>query len=182
MLNKTRTLDHEWLLPRPDQFYPVALSSWYGIGCMDADNGCSNVPFRPPKGPPSKVLGEVNPADLFTKHCISRERLMKIVDIFDCRFPGGRASLAPFTRTQSSNEVKVADVCGMSTDPDPILPHNVYSLEQLDSLYPSVDFPEDEIGEDIIDPEDDHMLKEDKKTVVEFLKALGEQGRRRKLD
>ena len=129
-----------------------------------------------------KVLGEVNPADLFTKHSISRERLMKLVDIFDCRFQGGRASLAPLTRTQDSNKVKVADVCEMAIDPDPIMPHNMYDLEQLNNLYPSVDVPEDEVGADFINPDEDHLFKEGMKTVAELMKALGEQGRRRKLE
>ena len=129
-----------------------------------------------------KVLGEVNPADLFTKHSISRDRLMKLVDLFDCKFLGGRASSAPLTRTQSSDKVKVADVCEMSIDPDPIMPHTVYTLEEMNELYPSVEVPEDDIGEDLVDPEDDYLLKEGKKTIVDFLRALEEQGRRRKLE
>ena len=107
---------------------------------------------------------------------------MKLVDIFDCRFQGGRASLAPLTRTQDSNKVKVADVCEMAIDPDPIMPHNMYNLEQLNNLYPSVDVPEDEVGADFIDPDEDHLFKEGMKTVAELMKALGEQGRRRKLE
>ena len=129
-----------------------------------------------------KVLGEVNPADLFTKHSISRDRLMKLVNIFDCKFMGGRASAAPLTRTQASDKVKVADVCGMTVDPDPIMPHTVYTLEEMNELYPSVEVPEDPVGEDFVDPEEDHLLQEGKKTVVEFLRALEEQGRRRRLE
>ena len=44
-----------------------------------------------------KVLGEENPADLFTKHSISRDRLEKLVGLFDCQFKGGRAESAPQT-------------------------------------------------------------------------------------
>ena len=33
-----------------------------------------------------KVLGEENPADLFTKHSLSKERLEKLVELFDCQF------------------------------------------------------------------------------------------------
>ena len=35
-----------------------------------------------------KVLGEANPADLFTKHSLSRERLKMLTGIFDCKFRG----------------------------------------------------------------------------------------------
>ena len=59
-----------------------------------------------------KVLGEVNPADLFTKHSLSRERLMKLVDLFSCRFQGGRAEAAPLTRTQGGGKTTISGAMG----------------------------------------------------------------------
>ena len=35
-----------------------------------------------------KVLGEENPADLRTKHSLSRERVEKLTSLFDCYFAG----------------------------------------------------------------------------------------------
>ena len=46
-----------------------------------------------------KVLGEETPADILTKHSLSKERLDKLVVLFDCQFKGGRAETAPQTRT-----------------------------------------------------------------------------------
>ena len=38
-----------------------------------------------------KVLGEENPADLLTKHSLSKERLLKLAALFGCHFRDGRA-------------------------------------------------------------------------------------------
>ncbi len=45
-----------------------------------------------------KVSGEVNPADVFTKHMASRERLSQLMRLFGCKFLGGRATSAPAMR------------------------------------------------------------------------------------
>ena len=45
-----------------------------------------------------KVLGTENPADLFTKHLPSEEKLKQLVGLFGCRFEGGRAACAPKMR------------------------------------------------------------------------------------
>ena len=45
-----------------------------------------------------KVRGEENPADLFTKHLSSRERIHDLLDFFGCRYASGRAVLAPQLR------------------------------------------------------------------------------------
>ena len=42
-----------------------------------------------------KVAGEVNPADLFTKHLESRKKLDQVVGLLSCRFLFGRAAIAP---------------------------------------------------------------------------------------
>ena len=38
-----------------------------------------------------KVRGDVNPADLFTKHLSSEVRMTELLRLFGCRFSGGRA-------------------------------------------------------------------------------------------
>ena len=46
-----------------------------------------------------KVKGEQNPADLFTKHLTSRERIHNFLDLFGCKYKGGRAAVAPVLRS-----------------------------------------------------------------------------------
>jgi hypothetical protein len=45
-----------------------------------------------------KVKGEENPADLFTKHLTSRDRIGTLLDLFGCRYRDGRAAAAPVLR------------------------------------------------------------------------------------
>ena len=49
-----------------------------------------------------KVHGEVNPADLFTKHLSSRDRMIRLVKLFNCEFCDGRADSAPHLRRQQT--------------------------------------------------------------------------------
>ena len=46
-----------------------------------------------------KVKGDVNPADLFTKHLSSRERVHLLVGLFGCVYRDGRAATAPLLRS-----------------------------------------------------------------------------------
>ena len=46
-----------------------------------------------------KVRGDDNPADLFTKHLRSRERIHGLLALFGCVYTDGRAALAPQLRT-----------------------------------------------------------------------------------
>ena len=45
-----------------------------------------------------KVAGEVNPADLFTKHLPSREKVHQLLGLFGCEYREGRAASAPLLR------------------------------------------------------------------------------------
>ena len=56
-----------------------------------------------------KVRGEVNPADLFTKHLTSRERVTKLTELFGCQFREGRASSSPQLRKETV-EVNIVGV------------------------------------------------------------------------
>ena len=42
-----------------------------------------------------KVLGEMNPADLFTKHLPGEDKVKSLVKLLSCEFRGGRAATAP---------------------------------------------------------------------------------------
>ena len=45
-----------------------------------------------------KSRGEENPADLFTKHLTSQDRIHALLDQFGCGYIGGRAAAAPKLR------------------------------------------------------------------------------------
>ena len=45
-----------------------------------------------------KVKGEVNPADLFTKHLSSGDRIKSLLELFGCGYQPGRAASAPKLR------------------------------------------------------------------------------------
>ena len=45
-----------------------------------------------------KVWGEVNPADLFTKHLPSREKVHQLLGLFNCEYREGRSAAAPLLR------------------------------------------------------------------------------------
>ena len=45
-----------------------------------------------------KVRGEVNPADLFTKHLPSRDKIHSLAALFGCKYRTGRSEAAPLLR------------------------------------------------------------------------------------
>ncbi len=59
-----------------------------------------------------KVPGEQNPADLLTKHSISRQRLEDLVSLYSCRYLGGRAESAPQVKKGESGRLTMADAGG----------------------------------------------------------------------
>ena len=128
-----------------------------------------------------KVLGAENPADLFTKHSLTRDRLMKLTALFDCRFASGRAAGAPQTGTSTAPRVTMAEA--MAVDEavaEPFMPHVSLNVTDLDRLYPSVTVPDAvdaEDGNDLVDQTLDVGLRQ----VEELVQACAEQGRRRRL-
>ena len=111
-----------------------------------------------------KVDGDVNPADLLTKHSISRQRLENLVILHGCRYIGGRAESAPQVRKGGSSKPTMADAdrvigatigndveanCEMT--PAPIMPHKLYSTSDLDKFHPSIEAPDDENDLDDVD-------------------------------
>jgi len=120
-----------------------------------------------------KVRGEVNPADVFTKHSLTRDRLRQLVQLFDCYFKDGRAESAPQLRRTATSKVKISEadvgdtVCdanlwhvgilGLREDgPGPLcFPHSTFSKGRLDQLYPPLDVPDqldiDDVHQDAFD-------------------------------
>ena len=156
-----------------------------------------------------KIAGEVNPADLFTKHSLSRDRLMSLTGLYDCEFRGGRAASAPQTRTASSTRTTMAEAHALtaeSTSSKPAisdtvggtldtkhpdcgrvepqllcLPHVEYSLEEMNALYPPFIAPP---AVDAGDPLNDHhetLLHEGYRLAREIARDASVQGRKRQM-
>ena len=79
-----------------------------------------------------KVRGELNPADLFTRHLSSEERVISLLKLFGCRYEGGRASGAPRLREAPG----ALEECILAADMryDPIGP----TIEMDGFTYPAV--------------------------------------------
>ena len=94
----------------------------------------------------------VNPADLFTKHLASRDRVNQLVELLNCECRDGRASTAPQLKKDTvpitGGHVAALDDDvnnhGTAHDPD-ILAHN-HSDEDLNSMFPRAVAPEDPDG------------------------------------
>ena len=87
-----------------------------------------------------KVRGEVNPADLFTKHLLSRERVTNLTQLFGCEFRGGRATSAPQLRKEGGIEVHAVspeddDKYSRPCHDPAVLPHH-YREGDLDEHFP----------------------------------------------
>ncbi len=127
-----------------------------------------------------KVEGTVNPADLFTKHSLSRERLIKLVELFDCKFLGGRASAAPQVRATVPNKVAEADAMNVETVMDPLMPHKTYSKSDLDRLFPSIEVPEAVDVDDPFSGVKDEVLQEGERIAEAMVQDCIEHGRKRR--
>ena len=92
-----------------------------------------------------KVDGEVNPADLFTKHLESRNKLDQVVGLFGCRFLEGRAALAPTLKSDAA--VYIAH------DPA-VLPH-LHLPEDIARLFEEAIPEPPRRGEEDLDPIDE---------------------------
>jgi hypothetical protein len=96
-----------------------------------------------------KVWGEVNPADLFTKHLPSREKVHQLLGLFGCEYRSGRAAAAPLLRPLDSAGQQGGHLTGV--DPLPTfaaeivdaphdetrLPH-MYPVDDIARLFPTI--------------------------------------------
>ena len=132
-----------------------------------------------------KVDGEVNPADLFTKHSLSRERLMALTRLFDVEYKSGRAASAAQTRKTPGTKITMASAgeeamaIGESEQHPPTMPHKVHTKEVLDKLYPSLQVPPEVDEGDPQANERDRLLEHGLEQAKEIMEAAREHGRRR---
>ena len=95
-----------------------------------------------------KVRGEVNPADLFTKHLPSREKVHQLLNLFGCEYREGRPSAAPLLRPhgpegrqggQSTEEPLPAYIAELEAQLHDIniLPH-MHNRNDIEKLFPTI--------------------------------------------
>lgn len=80
-----------------------------------------------------KVKGEENPADLFTKHLPSKDKVHQLVRLFGCEYRDGRAESAPLLRPMDAQQVN-------NIGASEVLPH-LKSKADIDKLYPQMVAP-----------------------------------------
>ena len=118
-----------------------------------------------------KVPGERNPADLMTKHSITKARLEMLVELHGCKFIEGRAQTAPKVRKGASTKATMADA-GDELDnvrddgPAPIMPHLMYTPQDLDIAFPKLEMPDEEL----LDEEHERVQDASDKVFVHGLK------------
>ena len=144
-----------------------------------------------------KVDGECNPADILTKHSISRQRLESLIALYGCKYLGGRAESAPQLREGDSSkktmasaggeisgieDPRPAEEHGSGTAPDrpPIMPHLTYPSLELDRLYPSIETPDDDQLDDLVDDSADIVYQKGLRITAEIRAETTSQGRRRR--
>jgi hypothetical protein len=95
-----------------------------------------------------KVRGEVNPADLFTKHLPSREKVHQLLGLFGCEYREGRPAAAPLLRPHGDDDrtgghpvvddhipAYIADV---EPHDESRLPH-MYSEGEIVRMFPTIE-------------------------------------------
>jgi hypothetical protein len=95
-----------------------------------------------------KIAGEENPADLFTKHLVSREKVGLLVKLLRCKYMTGRAESAPAVRQGTTQKVTIGDAdLRYVAEGRPRMPHLDYnSKDDLDKAFPSLSVPT-EVGD-----------------------------------
>ena len=132
-----------------------------------------------------KVLGEENPADLFTKHSLSSARMAALVELHGCRYMDGRAESVPMTRKGASSKFTMADAALQVADEDrPLrwMPHIHLSPAELERLHPPLDVPsEEELPDLLVELNDsaDDTLKRGLAIASEIASSMQSAGRRR---
>ena len=91
-----------------------------------------------------KVNGLVNPADLFTRHLTSRDRVTQLIELVNCEYRDGRSTIAPDLRPAPINAIQSehdpdANYQSPMYDPD-VLPH-LYEAGDRDKLFEKATVP-----------------------------------------
>ncbi len=143
-----------------------------------------------------KVDGAENPADLLTKHSISRDKMLQLVKLYDCEYRDGRAASAPQLRKGGSNKVTMAEADaelhhtehladGLASEQEgprgiARMPHTEMGRAQLDLLFPDIMAPPDEGLDDIARDSDDGTLQTGIRIAEKIAEGMARYGRTRR--
>ena len=134
-----------------------------------------------------KVLGDENPADLLTKHSLSKERLLKLTALYDCHFTEGRAESAPLTRTGDSDKRTIAEadqtiggVGDRDCSKEVSMPHVGFNPVEIEDRYPSLKVADDLELDDLTRLEDDSLYNAGMRVVQQILHEMAVAGRTRR--
>ena len=86
-----------------------------------------------------KVRGEVNPADLFTKHLSSSERVTDLLKLLNCTFRSGRPEAAPQMRKGGVAGSK-EEILAVEPAEEQVYPIVGERIERHGHLYPAVEW------------------------------------------
>ncbi len=108
-----------------------------------------------------KVPGVSNPADLLTKHSLSKDRILELIRLIGCTFRDGRPAAAPQLRQGQCKQLTMAEaeeqgLTELVADVElalPIMPHLAMSVGELDRHYPAL-IPPAEVD----DPDPDALV------------------------
>ena len=107
-----------------------------------------------------KVRGDVNPADLFTKHLSSEERITSLLGLLGCKFRSGRSDEAPQMRREVGTKEEIL-ACDM------IRPIEDEGFERDGYVYPTVEWEGERLPEAF--PHDPRVLPHQVKGGLERL-------------
>ncbi len=75
-----------------------------------------------------KIRGEMNPADLFTKHLPGEDKIKSLVKLLSCEFRGGRAATAPRLRDEGAAATQE------------LLTTDEYYIQHEEKTFPAVEY------------------------------------------
>ncbi len=135
-----------------------------------------------------KVPGVSNPADLLTKHSLSKERIVELVRLIGCSFRDGRPEAAPQLRQgqgkqQTMAEAEAEGLTGAIAEVEllmPLVPHVAMSSEELDRYYPAFKAPCELDNPDLDDQSPDVIYEHGLQIAKQIERDMVELGRARK--
>ena len=131
-----------------------------------------------------KIAGESNPADLYTKHLPSRDKISQLVKLMGCDFRAGRAETAPQMRRTHTGKstISEADVGTLESlgEVRPAMPHLQLSSDDLDRQFPTLSVPHDvDDGHEELWDSWDKVLQRGLEIVADIQARMHSEGRRR---
>ena len=135
-----------------------------------------------------KVAGLTNPADLFTKHALARERISELVRLIGAKFVEGRPEAAPVLREglgkhKTMAEAEAEGLTAAISEHElamPVMPHLCFNLEELNEFYPPL-VPAPEVDDpDAVNDADDVVYQKGVEIAKAIERDMIELGRTRK--